>query len=390
MFTKRRVGAVTVLALLLAGCGAPASAPPTTTPTGTPQSPAPTTAAIATPTPEPSIDVAPLFAESIAALKTGVVTFDGLVIVGDIQVTMSGATTFSGPDSTTATTTALGGVSTTVETVKVAGRQYARTGDGPWLEKVASNRPDLTEQLLGDPSNLTDLGTEMRAGQRVHRLEADRADFDPAALLASVEGVSAVEADIAFFALDDGTPVGAILEVSWLQASDDGSVDGSMALEMGFSQLGRPQTIRAPADVWTSFASERWGYAFAHPADYDHSSDKGYDYFFGPGDSWLSSARGKTFGYTLNVIAKAEMAGLKKALGAKSGTNEALTMGGIKGRLVTVAGKSKDLGGRYTVYEAIVVKGKFAYYVAWFSPAGSEAADLATFRQLVSTFALTQ
>jgi hypothetical protein len=51
---------------------------------------------------------------------------------------------------------------------------------------------------------------------------------------------------------------------------------------------------------------------------------------------------------------------------------------------------SSPLGGRHTVYEAIVVKGKFAYYVAWFSPAGSETGDLATFRQLISTFALTQ
>jgi hypothetical protein len=157
-----------------------------------------------------------------------------------------------------------------------------------------------------------------------------------------------------------------------------------MSFEMTFSQLDAPQTIRAPEDAWTRFTSDRWGYSIAYPPGYDVDSDKDYDYFFGPGAAFYTGSRTNNRGFTLNVIANAEVESVKDYLDTRSVTNDGITVGGLPARLLIASGKSPDLG-RVLALEAIVVKGKYAYSVIWFSEPGNEAADEALFRQAVST-----
>lgn len=74
----------------------------------------------------------------------------------------------------------------------------------------------------------------------------------------------------------------------------------------------------------------------------------------------------------------------RKALNTKTATNEAATLGGVKARVLALGGT--NAGVKVTTYEVIAVKGKYVYALVWFSKAGDEAAALATFTQMVSSF----
>jgi hypothetical protein len=381
--SRMRIGAVTlVVGLVASACDS--SSPSASTPAGTT---APSVAVDSSPTIGPAVDVVPLFAAAMNDVKSGAVALDGTARVGNIQFTMSGSQVFSGPDSTGSITTAIGGVATTVETTQVGGKRYTRTGDGPWVEAPARAGSDLMDEILKNAgSSLSDVGTETRDGRLVHRLEVAGSAFDPAALLSSAAGVSDAEGSVAFYCTDDGTPVGAQIELTWQQKSGDQAADASMSFEVSFSQLGVDQTIRAPDEVWSVHTSPRYEYSIAYPSDYDFTKDKDYDYFFAPDLDFMGVSRVTNQGLSLNVITGSEVESIKAYINARRVTNEAITLGGLEGRWLTATGSNADLG-KVLVHEVIVVKGQWLYFVAWFSKPGKEAADKATFLQVVSSFA---
>lgn len=383
MSIYRRIGALVALMALVAGCaGAPSTPPASSSPT-----PA-ATIVPSTPSPMPSVDVVARFRDAMADISSGVMAFEGTVTIGPVRVTMSGTSTFDGPDSRGSVTTTVGGESTTTETTTVTGARYSKSAGGPWLPAAPSTSSDLMEELLKKGSTLEDRGTSTRDGVTVHELVADASTFDPAALLGSVEGLSSVKGEVRFYVTDDGVPVGAEIDLSWRQAGTSGSVEATLAYEIAFRDLGDPQTIRAPEDVWAPWASERWGFSLARPADFDYTKDKSYEYFISPGPTFMTASRGRREGFTLNQIAKVEAAGFKTLLKAKSTTNEGATLAGQPARLISATGTNSNLGGRVVVYEAITVKGDFAYYIVWVAPPGNEVQDLATFRQVLATFAI--
>ena len=364
------------------------SAPPATS------SPAATTGAAspeATAAPSPTaaaVDVVPLFAAAMEDLDSGLVSLEGSATVGPVKVALSGSSTFDGPDSMSTFTTTVGGSSSVVETVKVAGAAYTKAGDGPWLPAPTTQGKDLTKALKdGAAESLTDKGTETQDGLLVHKLEASSGSaFDPSVFLSSATGVSNVKGTTTFYCTDDGTPIGAAIELTWTQAAGTQTLDSSMAFEIKFRALGTAQTIRAPESVWKRFDVVKRGYSIAHPPDYDYTARRGFDYFIGPDDSFYFGSRSETQGFTLNIVAKSETGSIKSLLGTKTVSNEEITMGGLPGRLLSAKGSSADLGGKVVFYEAVIVKGKFFYFVAWVSAQGDEAADLALFRQVVATF----
>ena len=378
--SRTRVGAATLIVMMLA------AACTTATPSGTPApaatdnpSPAPTAS------PQPSVDVVGLFAAKVDEYESGVSTFEGTARVGTIQFSMSGTSTFDGPDTTGKTTTIVGGVTSTQETSRVAGTTYRKTGAGPWVRSSTTGGGDLNSELFENADSFSDEGTVTWNGQLVHELVASSdSGFDPAAIFGDAQGISSVEGTPSFFVTDDGTPVGATLDLTWRQVVGEQTVDGSMAFEITFSQHNVPQTIRAPEDPWTRFTSDRWGYSVAYPSDYDFDSDKDYDYFIGPGTGFYTGSRGSNQGFTLNQITNAEVASVKDYLGTRTVANDAITVGGLPGRLLNASGKSPDLGKVFAL-EAIVVKGKYVYSLVWFSEPGNEAADLALFTQAIST-----
>jgi hypothetical protein len=371
--------------LIVAGCqSAQPTAGPTSAATGAP----PSVAASTAPSPSAAANVAPLFVEAMKGLSSGVVDLDGSATVGPIKVTISGTSTFDGPDNQGTLTTTVGGVSSVVETVLVAGKSYSKTGDGPWLPAATRSGGDLTGSLKNSAAgSFTDQGTESRNGATVHKLVASSGSaFDPSVFLASATGVSNVSGTTTFYCADDGTPAGATIQLTWTQTAGTQSLDASMTFEINFSSLGTAQSIRAPEAVWQRFDVAKKGYSIAYPPGYDHTAKQGYDYFVAPESSFYFASRIDTQGLSLNLIARSETSSAKSLLNTKTVTNTATTMGGVAGRLLSAKGTSADLGGKVVFYEAIVVKGKFAYFVAWVSKQGNEAADLATFRQVIATF----
>jgi len=382
----RARGLALAATLAIAGCQ---SAPATTSPTQEATAP-PSVAATLVPSPSASADVVPLFVEAMKDLGSGVVELDGSATVGPVKVNVSGTSTFDGPDNQGKMTTTVAGVSTVVENVLVAGKAFTKTGDGPWLP-AAVPTSDFTRSLKGaGAGSFTDKGVKTLNGVSVHELTASGGSaFDPSVFLASATGVSNVTGTTTFYCADDGTPVGATIDLTWTQAAGTQSLNASMTFEIKFSQIGIAQTIRAPEQVWQQFTSDRFGYSVAYPTDYNHSKDKAYDYFIGPGSTLFTASRAKTQGYTLNVIAKSETNSLKSQFKAKSVSNTGITMSGLSGRLLSASGSNAGLGGKVVINEAIVVRGAYVYYLIWFSKPGNEAADLATFMQAISTFRIS-
>ena len=382
----RRVQLIALAAgLAVAACqtappssGSPAAATPGPSTPEVTSGPSPSAAAV---------DVVPLFAAAMQGLSSGVVSMDGNATVGPIKVTISATSSFDGPDSKGRTTTTVGGNATTVETVKVAGKSYAKTGEGPWLEVATPPSKDFTTALKDASRSLTDKGTSTRAGKSVHELVASSGSaFDPSVFLASATGVSDVGGTTTFYCEDDGTPVGATIDVTWKQAVGGQTLDGTMTFEIDFSSLGSGQAISAPEGVWSRLSVEKRGYSIGHPSDYDYTAKQGFDYFFGPDESFYFASRADTQGFTLNLITRGEINSFKSTLKTKTVSNGDITVGGLPGRLISATGTNAQLGGKVVLYEAITVKGKFAYFIAWVSKVGNEAADLAMFRQVVATF----
>ena len=378
------IGAVTLAAgLMVSACGS-SNPSASTPPAGTT---APSVAVVASPSAGPAVDVVPLFAAAMDDVTSGALAVDGTARVGNVQFTMTGSQVFSGPDSNGSLTTTIGGVAKTVETTQVGGKRYTRTGDGPWVEAPPSSGSDLTDEILKNAGNaLSDVGTETRDGQPVHRLEVAGSAFDPAALLSGTAGVSDAEGTVAFFCTDDGTPVGAEVEVTWQQKLGDQAANGSMTIEIAFSQLGVAQSIRAPDEVWSVHTSARYDYSIAYPSDYDYTKDTDFDYFFAPDLDFYGVSRVNNQGLTLNILTRGEVDSIKGYLNTNRVTNEAITVGGVESRWLTASGNNADLG-KTLIHEVVVVKGQWAYYVAWFSKPGKEAVDKATFLQVVASFA---
>jgi hypothetical protein len=370
----------------LAACQSPANA----TPSAPASTVAPTVEVSAAPSPSAAavVDVAPLFAQKMQSLGSGTVSIEGTATVGNIKVTVSGTNAFDGPDSQGTMTTTIGGVATTAETIAVAGKAYSKAGDGPWLAVATPKASDLATSLRGSGgTSFTDKGTQNRAGTVVHELVASSGSaFDPSVLLGSATGVSNVTGTTTFYCSDDGTPVGATIQLSWTQAAGAQTLDATMTFDMAFSRLDAPQSIRAPEDVWQRFTAEKRGYSIAYPSNYDHTAKQGFDYFIGSDQSFYFASRTDAQGYTLNLITLGEVSSAKSTLKTKAVSNEDFKVAGQQARLISAKGTSASLGGKVVFYEAIVVKGKFAYYVAWISQAGDEAADLALFKKALATF----
>lgn len=379
-----------VACLAVAACQNAPVATPTPGPVGTPGASAPPPSTAPSPS-QVAVDVVPLFVEAMKGFDSGIVNMDGSATVGPVKVTISGSQAFDGPDNKGKITTTVAGVSTVAETVLVAGKAFTKQGDGPWLAAPTPTSKDLTGALKDTAAgSFTDKGTINRKGTTVHQLEAGSGSaFDPSVFLSSASGVTDVAGTTTFYCKDDGTPVGATIDLTWKQAAGAATLDASMTFEIDFASLGSPQSITAPAEVWKRFNAAKRGYSIGYPPNYDHTARNGFDYFFGPSDQFFFSSRTATQGYTLNIIAKGETSSIKSELKAKSVTNEDVVVGGVPGRLLKASGSSADLGGKVVFYEAIVVKGKFAYFIAWVSKQGNEEADLATFKQVLASFQFT-
>jgi len=372
------------LALGLVACQAAA---PSAAPEATPASPVPS--ATATPTATP-VDVAALFLPQIVAATSARLEIDGAVEFGSQIGTIEGTLVYVGGDTDQVMTISLGGTPTTTASIHKAGAGYTKSGAGPWFRDASAPAAGKdVSSVLKSLKTLRDAGLESFDGQSVHRLELPAGTvLDPAAFGLTDPAMRSPRVELVFFATAEGRPVLMRATITWSQASGTTTIAVKMTADMRFAQIGGSLRVNAPAEVWSRFSSARFHYAMAYPGDWDvDATGKGFDRFASPADPFVLATRDKcTCTLTLNDLAKAEIAANKRS-GFVLDSNVALTLGGQKARLVSMHGKIQ--GSPYVIYEALMVKGSYAYFVNWFSPKGHEAADLASFKAMLATFAIT-
>jgi hypothetical protein len=369
----RRIAALLMVAVVFAACSGQ-----------TPATPTPQVTATAAPTPTP-IDVPKAFLPQIVAATSGKLAITGTLDLGSQTGPLSGSVTYVGGDSDQTLTIALGGTPSTTYSIRKAGSGYTKNGDGPWLPDAA--KPAAGKDLstvFRSLASLTDAGTETKGGVELHRLEMPAGTvLDPAIIGLTAAGITDAKLSLVFYAEADGTPAIVSLTATWTQSGQP----ARMVMDMRFVQIGGSLAITIPAHVWTTFASTRFHYLMDFPDDWDVSTtDKTFDRFASPGESFALATRAKTNGATLNDIAKAEIAVNKKS-SLVLVKNESYKVAGQQARFITYGATLS--GKKYAAYEVIVVNGAYWYGMVWLSPAASAAADLVTAKLMISTFAFS-
>ena len=336
----------------------------------------------------PATDVAAALREQLEAATSGEQRMSGTLRVGDIQATFESTSSSNGPDSTLVMSTTVGGVVSTEERAKVAGARYLRRGDGPWLNDSSTDEnPGVGAAFKRALASVRDLDANA-SGSAPHRLVSDTLEFDPVEFgFAAAGQASPGTATFTFMTEPDGTPLSVLVEASWMARSGGGNDDASLDLTIEFVALNNGPAIKAPGDVWSMFSSDRFGYAYATPPAFNANGTKGYDGFIGPGaTSYILSSRAPSQGNGLNVIAESELATWQQQLQASDGTSDVITLGGEPARLLSVSGRSPDLGGKVSVYEAVAVKGKYFYVVVVVTPREDASSGRLLARQVLATF----
>lgn len=369
-----------VVSLALVACGGnSSSAEPSVLPTASPT---------VAPSPSPSpVDVSALFLTQMGSLQRGALAIDASGKIGPFPVVLTGKVTFDGDDSTADLSETVESTEIDVAAVQFAGDLSTKLNDGPWLPGP-SGKTGISNSILDvHAMNFTDIGQHDWKGHLVHRLAADSSSFDPSALIPSAAGVSSINASLAYFASADGTPVGATVVMNWTQETAGVRLPGHIEMDIEFSELGQAQSIRAPAQVWKAFMSDRYDYSLFYPTTFTPDHDDFWD-FFGTfdGSTYIGVGRDSTHGDNLATLTKAETATLKTEFKTRTVTAEPTVVAGQDAELLTLTGT--DQRGALLLREVLFVNGDHEFVVYLISPVGQEGSDTLLFRQLLSTFTL--
>ncbi len=322
------IRAAAVLTLLVAACGGAASPTPTPTPT-----PIPTAAPTPTPTP---VDVAAAFAELISDPDLSA------KVSAEITAKASGITIEIGLAMRLAGDKAAGTVTVgdiAAEVVVVGDSIWGKSGGGPWLEQDPTSSPARLEfdTWFQDASNLEDLGEATIAGQRVHHLRPT-GGIVPDEILPlepAIRDAGDWDLGLDFYVLEDGTPVRFELFATCRCTMSGTTTDVEVSAVYEFEDVGKPQTILRPTDVWTVFENEALGYSMAHPAGWTVESNA-------DGDDYVVDGVATVFVYPQAVAAgttldefTADVAGTHEGeLGVAPSTTVDAAVGGLPAKLL--------------------------------------------------------
>jgi hypothetical protein len=384
---RRRLAPVFVslaLALGIAACGAPAtSVAPSQLATAAPS-------ATAAPTPSPSAaDVSAAFVKQLVSPTfSATATLSGDMAVGPVTGDIAGSAVFSGPNSSTKLTIKVGTFEQETEAIKVGGASWSRKSPGPWLEEPAkpAGSPGTT---LGDIVraivSVEDLGLESRDGRQLHHLRSKDGNDIPASAF-GVDESSAKDATFTldFYATDDGTPAVMAIAGSWTQVTGATEVPTTMSFDIALDDVGEPQVINPPDDVWVRYTSDL-GYTMAHPPDWTVASKKNQDTYLLNDQGYVYVAVTPYKGSTAK-FASALKASYKKPFKGDPESEAATVLGGQPAvRLIYQYRNDEDQD--VTIADDVVSRDGIGWEVFLATAGGPE--DIDVFDTFVATFQFT-
>jgi hypothetical protein len=389
--SARRSIAVTTLtvlaALVLSACGGAAtSSAPAAAPS---QAPASATAA---PTPSPSaVDVAAAFIEQLTDPSfNATAKIDGTMTVGPVEGAITGDGVVSGANSSMTLAIDADVFKQTTETIHVGGTAWSRKDDGPWLEdpaKPAGTTNQSLGELLQTTKAVTDAGVEARGGKQLHHLRPSGGNTIPPAVF-GVDPATAKDAkfSIDFYATEDGTPAVVAIAGTWTSQGAGGvTLPTEMAFDITFDDVGEPQVINPPEDVWVRYTSKALGYTMAHPADWTVETKKGEDTYLLNDQGYVYVATTPYKGSTAKFVTDLK-ASYKKPFQGNPASETPTRLGG-QPAVRLVYDYTNDQGQAVTIADDVISRDGTGWEVFLATAGGHE--DIAVFDQFVSTFEFT-
>jgi hypothetical protein len=352
--------------------------------------------AVATPTaaPTPSPTPADVSAPFLKAMNdpafSATADISGTMSVGPIKGTITGDAVFSAGDSSMNMAIDLDVLKQTTSQIHVDDKRWSKKEPGPWLEdpKPAPGSADTSiGSILRSLVKVTDLGVVTKNGASLHHLKFAGGDSVSGSMVgldpASTKGA---EFSLDFYAHPDGTPAVMSMAGSWTQVNGAAELPATMDMDIAFKDVGKPQTIKPPTDVWVVYTSKAKGYSMAHPADWKVTSTKSEDTYAIDGQGYVYVAPTAYKGSTAKFAADLKASYTKTFKGAPA-SESPKQLGGVPAiRLIYEF--TNDAGQDVTVADDVVSRDGTGWEVYLATGGGQE--DISIFDAFVSTFTFTE
>jgi hypothetical protein len=367
------------IALMAVACGGTSEPSPTMS-----AEPTPTAIPVATASPSPA-DVSAVFLKAITAPDfSAAEIFSGTITVGGNIGTISGSGVMSGGDSSNTVTIRTSASSELTSTVSVGPTTWSREDPGPWLQDPtpATPKKDLDDYLHG-LTKVVDLGIETQNGQPLHHLQAAAGNAISPEFIGFASGANARDGvfTIDFYATNDGTPALVVLDGTWTYVSGDAEAPASTTYNVALSDVGKPQTITPPTDVWLLYHSKK-GYTMAHPTSSKVASDKDRDTYLLSGQAHVYVAITPYKGSTTD-FATALKVSYRKPFGGDPTSATQRTLGGQSAVRLAYQYRNASGGDSYIV-DDVTTRGGNGWEVFLATTGGTD--DVAVFNQFAATF----
>ena len=314
----------------------------------------------------------------------------GTMSVGPIKGTITGDAVFSKGDSSMNMSIDLEVLKQSTSQVQVDDKKWSKKEPGPWLEDpkpVTSASDTSIGKVLQSLVKVTDVGVVTKSGRSLHHLKFAGGD----AVSSSMFGLDPTTAKDAEFTLDfyadsDGTPAVMSMSGSWTQVNGAATLPATMDFDIAFKDVGTPQTITPPTDVWVVYTSKAKGYSMAHPADWKVTSAKSEDTYAIDGQGYVYVATTSYKGSTAKFAADLK-ATYKKPFKGLPVSETPKQLGGVPAvRLIYEF--TNDTGQDVTVADDVVSRDGTGWEVYLATAGGSEDIDI--FDTFVATFTFTE
>lgn len=375
--------------LVAAGCGSAAESAAPSVASAAAATVSPTPTALVTPSPSP-VDVSAVFLTTLSSPTfSSSADLSGSMTIGPLKGEISGDAAFDGKDSSMNMKIVAGSFKQDTSQIQVGDQAWAMKAPGPWLEqpkKTSTSSGSSIGDILRSLIKVTDLGIVTKSGQSLHHLQFAGANkFSGATIGLDPKGTKDSTFSLDFYATDAGVPAIMTMSGTWTQVSATADVPCSMTFDITFTNVGAPQTITPPTDVWTVYAS-KLGYSMAHPADWTVKTAKDEDTYAVGGQGYVYVATSSYKGSTAKFAADLK-ASYKKPFKGDPASQTPTALGGVAAiRLIYQFKNSTNQD--VTLVDDVVSRDGTGWEVSLVTGGGTQ--DIDVFDQFVATFAFTE